>query len=134
LTSLQVEEPNDLEALTPNHLLLLKSEVSLPLTEVNSRKVYQQALISAQTFWTRWLKEYLPTLIQRSKWYFEQKEPKEGELVLSIEDNVSRHQWPLARIVRVIRSEDHRIRSVELQMKGSRYIRPVTKICRLEDD
>ena len=137
LTPFTDEDPDDLRALTPNDLILLKPNTSIPLhsdeKEINARNIYKQSLAASKVFWARWIKEYLPTLLQRSKWYFEQKEPQVGELVLSAEDGIHRHKWPLARIERVIRSKDGRVRSAVLKMKNGTFTRPVVKICRIED-
>ena len=55
------------EALTPNHLLLLQSEVSLPCGKFDDkdsygRKRWRQVQYLADAFWRRWSREYLPTL------------------------------------------------------------------------
>ena len=56
------EDPKDLEALTPNHLLLLRSEI--PLTpgvfqkeDLYSRRRWRQVQYLADHFWKRWSKE-----------------------------------------------------------------------------
>ena len=66
-------DPNDIEPLTPNHLLLLKSEVALPpglfkKEDSLSRRRWRQAQYLADLFWRRWSKEYLPLLQLRQKW------------------------------------------------------------------
>ena len=58
---------DDLEPLTPNHPLLMKTNSSLPPgvfdpTDVYSRKQWRQVQYLANVFWSRWLIEYLPTL------------------------------------------------------------------------
>ena len=58
-------DPNDLEPLTPNHLLLLKSEVPLPpglfrKEDLLSCRRWRQVQYLADIFWKRWSKEYLP--------------------------------------------------------------------------
>ena len=64
------DDPKDLEALTPNHLLLLRSGPSLPpeffqKDEIYSRKRWRQIQYLADIFWRRWIKEYLPSLQER---------------------------------------------------------------------
>lgn len=58
-------DPNDLEALTPNHLLLLKTVPSLPPeacqeADVYARRRWKQVQYMSDLFWKRWVKEYLP--------------------------------------------------------------------------
>ena len=89
----------------------------------------------AEHVWKRWTREYVPTLIQRSKWRKEQRNLQVGDLVLMAESNMSRGSWPLARIRRVFPSADGRVRSAELQTaSGKLYTRPATKICFLEEE
>ncbi|XP_068704623.1 uncharacterized protein [Montipora foliosa] len=66
-------DPCDLEALTPNHLLLLKSEAPLPPglfqhKDLLSRRRWRQVQYLADVFWRRWCKEFLPLLQIRQKW------------------------------------------------------------------
>jgi len=49
----------------------------------------------ADMIWRRWRKEYLPTLTIRSKWNKEQRNLKEGDLILLKTDDVQRCHWPL---------------------------------------
>ena len=65
---------DDLEALTPNHLLRLNTEVSFPPglfdhKDLYSRRRWRQVQYLADLFWSRWRKEYLPSLQQRQIWF-----------------------------------------------------------------
>jgi len=60
-------DPNDLEPLTPNHLLLLKSESPLSSglfkrEDSLSRRRWKQVQYLADVLWRRWSREYLPLL------------------------------------------------------------------------
>jgi len=65
------DDPRDQEALTPNHLLLLRGNADLPVEtsqrDLYSRKRWRQVLYLADVFWRRWTREYLPTLQLRQK-------------------------------------------------------------------
>ena len=55
-------DPNDLEALTPNHLLLLKTKPNLPPGLFNKedlclRRRWRQVQYMADLFWKRWITE-----------------------------------------------------------------------------
>ena len=134
------DDPTDLGALTPNHLLLgqHRSWASIrDISEVDicSRKKYKQVQALAATFWTRWLKEYLPSLTVRPKgWRENNVKFQEGELVLLKEDDVKRGLWPLARITKVMPGKDGVTRVAEVRTKTGVYTRPVTKLYQLEDN
>ena len=70
------DDINDLTPLTPNALLNMKFLVDV--SDTNSpadayRKRYSVTQKVANQFWSRWVKEYLPTLNTRSKWITEKK-------------------------------------------------------------
>jgi len=131
------DDANDLEALTPNHLLTLRQEPVLPpgifVRQDNySRRRWKQVQHMTDIFWRRWTREYLPLLQQRSKWIAQTRDFKSGDIVLLLEDS-PRNCWPLARILAVHQSEDGHVRSVTLKTRGvSSVVRPVSKICLLE--
>lgn len=79
------DDPNDLEPLTPNHLLLQRR--SLVITsgmfteeDLHSRKQWRRAQFLATCFWTGWMKEYLPMLQERQKWIRERRNLKVNDL------------------------------------------------------
>ena len=64
------DDPNDLEALTPNHLLLLKGKLILPpglfdKHETYGRRRWKQVEYISDLFRKCWAKEYLPIVQQR---------------------------------------------------------------------
>ena len=65
------DDPNNLEALTPNHFLLGRSFQALPSLvpgdEPDLRRRYTKAQAYANAIWVRWMKEYVPSLHKR-KW------------------------------------------------------------------
>ena len=66
--------PGDLEPLTPNHILTTKSTVILPppgkfqKNDMYMRRRWRRVQYLANLFWSRWRKEYLVTMQERSKW------------------------------------------------------------------
>ena len=86
----------------------------------------------ADMIWRRWRKEYLPTLAMRSKWNKEQRNLKE-DLVLLKSDDVPRSHWPLGRILKTFPGSDGRVRMAEVKTPNGTLMRPVAKICMLEE-
>jgi hypothetical protein len=97
------EDPQDMEASTPNHFLLHRKVTGLPpgifvKEDGLLRKEWRKVQFLLQLFWQRWNKEYLPGLQPREKWFKEQRNVQEGDLVLLAEDNLKRNQWPMGRV------------------------------------
>ena len=99
-------DPRDLEPITPNHLLLLRSNPNLPpgvfsKEDIYSRRRWRQVQYLSDIFWKRWLKEYLPALHERSKWLKPRRSLAIGDLVLIVDENVHRGKWTLGRVEEV---------------------------------
>ena len=99
-------DPNDLEALTPNHLLLLKGKSMLPpgifgKEEVYGRRRWRQIQYLADIFWKRWLREYLPLLQERQKWLYPQRNFQVGDIVLLVEPTLPRNSWRMGKVIEV---------------------------------
>ena len=81
--------PNDLEAITPNHFLLLRAHSGCnldypPGAKVSSRRRYEQAQELITHFWNRWLREYVPNGIERRKWLRSRRNLAVNDLVLVV--------------------------------------------------
>ena len=129
----------DLAPLTPNKLLLLRETTSLPLgvfdkTDCYCKRWWRQAQYLADVFWRRWIKEYLPTLQTRQKWLVPRRNIQVGDIVLIVEPNVPRGQWPIGVVVDIHKSSDGYVRSAEVRTATTTKIRPITKLCFLEGD
>jgi hypothetical protein len=104
------EDANDLEALTPNHLLLMKVQPVLPptvsaKTDIYARRRWRQVQYLADLFWRRWTKEYLPLLQQRQKWVCPKRNVQVGDVVLVVDDTQPRNSWPLGKVLETMKEE-----------------------------
>ena len=132
------DDPSDDAAMTPSDLLIVRSSQPVALGKfcqgdmLRRRWRYTQHLV--EMFWRRYLREYIPQLQKRMKWTREKKSVKRGDLVLVIDENSPRKQWPMALIVETREGRDGLVRSVKLRSKGTCITRPVTKIVPLECD
>ena len=134
------DDPKDLEALIPSHLLLLRPGTSLPprvfcQSDSYSKRRWKQAQYLSNVFWRRWLKEYLPELQRRQKWLKPQRNFSPGDIVMIVEQSSPRASWPLGCILEVqTNPDDGYVRSVVLKTKDSVLKRPIDKIVLLETD
>ena len=87
----------------------------------------------ADMIWPRWRKEYLPSLTMRSKWNKEQRNLKEGDLILLKSDDVPRLHWPLGRILKTFPGSDGRVRMAEVKTPNGTLMRTAAKLCMLEE-
>lgn len=92
------EDAKDPEALTPNHLLLMKGVPMLPpglfqRDDIYSRKRWKQVQYICDLFWKRWIREYLPLMQKRQKWNTIKINLKIGDIVLIIDDTSTWNSW-----------------------------------------
>jgi len=89
------------EPLTPNYLLFWYSQPFPPgifaKEDIYSRRRRRQIQYLLDVFWRRWVKEYLPTLQQRQKWFRLRRNFQIGDIVLLTDKKSPRGLWPLAR-------------------------------------
>ena len=130
-------DPNDPPALTPSMLLLMKSNPSIPQGVFVKDDVYvkcwwRQVQYLANTFWRRWIREYLPALQARQKWQRAKLDICSGDVVLVADENIPRGQWPLGKVISVKVGRDGHVHSCVIKTRTSQIIRPVTILCLLK--
>ncbi|XP_061919404.1 uncharacterized protein LOC133660184 isoform X1 [Entelurus aequoreus] len=108
-------DPQDLEPLTPNHILLLKTQPIIPPGTFEKRDLYARR---------RWKQE-------RQKWTQVRNNLQPGDVVLVVDPTAPRGSWPLGRILETRPDGGGLVRSVKLQTKTSVIERPITKLCRV---
>ncbi|XP_055614770.1 uncharacterized protein LOC129761092 [Toxorhynchites rutilus septentrionalis] len=124
------------EALAPNHFLLgSSSRVRLQAEADDSaadlQLSFSQIQLHLNTFWRRWLREYLPTLNKRTKWFGDVRPVAAGDLVVIVDES-TRNKWERGRILEVIRGSDGRIRQAIVQTARGLIRRSVSKLAVLE--
>lgn len=134
LTHLPIENI-DSEPLTPNHFLLgCPNIVQTPgVGEMACLKKQWQILQQLkQTFWKRWILEYLPDLTRRTKWYQPVKPIEIGDVVIICDDNETRGEWKKGIVVEVFKAADGQVRSAVVKTSVGRLRRPATKLAVLD--
>ncbi|XP_028256534.1 uncharacterized protein LOC114432614 [Parambassis ranga] len=129
-------DPKDLEPLTPNHLLQLKTKQPFPpglfvKEDLYSRRRWRQAQYLANLFWKRWIKEYLPMMQQRSKWHHERRNLHPDDLVIIADDTAPRNSWLMGRVVKTFPDAKGFVRSVLVKTRTTVLQRPISKLCLL---
>lgn len=121
---------------SPGHFLIgqsLLAPADENLAEVNTNWLSRWQLVQKmnQHFWKKFRNEYLNELQQKGKWFQEEKQPEENELVLVKEENVAPYEWPMARVIKIHPGDDGLTRVVTLKMRNKIFQRPITKIAPL---
>ena len=125
------DDVDDLDALTPNHILTLRSERRLPygvFTEADNytRRRWRQVQYLSDIFWKRWSREYLHLLQERQKLQAPQRNIAIDDVVMFMD--VSRNSWTMARVLDVIKGRRGLVRSVQLKTPTSILTRPIHKL------
>ena len=127
------DDPNDMEPLTPGHLLHQRSGVILPpglfdAADGVGRRRWKQVQYLADCFWTRWRREYLPLLQKRNKWLRPSRNLCVGDVVLLVDHDAPRCHWRLGRVTQVFTSSDGLVRSARVRTSRGVMERPATKL------
>jgi hypothetical protein len=131
------EDATDPECLTPNHLLLGRATPNLPpdvftKDDLNAKQRWRISQAVADQFWHRWMKEVLPSLTEREKWYREGPNLEVGDIVVIIDPATPRGSWPTGRILQTFPGDDGVVRSATVQTKGTERHRPAHHLFPLE--
>ncbi|KAL1282348.1 hypothetical protein QQF64_001151 [Cirrhinus molitorella] len=123
----------DLDPITPNLLLMGRRDASLPQavygpSNLLGRRRYRHSQVIADHFWTQFIRNYLPGLQLRQKWQNMAQNIAVGQVVLVVDSQLPRAQWPIGRVTKVLPSDDDAVRTAEVHIKGNTYIRPVAKL------
>ncbi|XP_055914878.1 uncharacterized protein LOC129948078 [Eupeodes corollae] len=136
LTYIPIDTDSD-EALTPNHFLMGSSNGIRLTGELSSdghtlRKHWLACEQYSNLFWKRWVKEYLPSLTRRTKWFEPAKPVSEGDIVLIVDEKNPRNTWPKGVILQANLSKDGQTRSAIVKTATGTYTRPVAKLAVLD--
>ena len=83
-------------------------------------------------FWKKWVDEYLPSIIRRTKWINEVKPIAVDDIVLIMDSNVARSKWTKGRVIEVIAGADGQVRSARVQTPTGILRRPAVHLAVLE--
>ncbi|XP_057368282.1 uncharacterized protein LOC130689298 [Daphnia carinata] len=131
------DDPADPESLTPNHLLLGRANPNTPpdvfsKDDLSARQRWRISQAMADQFWRRWMKEIIPSLTEREKWYQDQPNLEVGDIVVLINSSTPRGILPTGRVTQVVVGGDGIVRSAYIQTNGTEYHRPVHELLLIE--
>lgn len=131
-------DPDDMTPLTPNHFIIGQLGGQFAPEAVNQeehtepKKRWRRIQQLIGQFWKRWIKEFLPSLNVRKKWFQAKRNLRPGDVVLVVEPNAKRGEWPLGRIQEALPGADGLVRVVKVKVGKKLYERPVHRLCLLE--
>lgn len=134
LTVSEIDNPDSLDPLTPNHILTGKTSSPLPppgefqKEDMYIRKHWRRVQFLMEQFWSRWRREYLTQITLRQKWQGERRNIKEGDIVLVKDVDLPRNQWPLGRVIESNPDEDGLVRRVKVKLQSDILERTVHKL------
>ncbi|XP_067260302.1 uncharacterized protein [Chanodichthys erythropterus] len=123
----------DIDPVTPSSLLMGRPDGSLPQviypeSEMLSRRRWRHSQILADRFWSRFIRDYLPSLQTRHKWRASPPDLQEDTYVMIVDPQSPRGLWPVGKVVQTHLSPDGHVRSADVQIKGQIYTRPVARL------
>ncbi|GBP90845.1 hypothetical protein EVAR_37367_1 [Eumeta japonica] len=124
---------DDPEALTPNHFLLGgPGRVPLPGSFSDSdtygRQQWRHAQRLADLFWTRWIREYLPTLQYRREPVGRGNPLAVGDTVIVVDGTLPRNAWMRGRVTATYPGKDGVVRVADITTSTGILRRPTKKL------
>ena len=120
LTVDNLNSPNSLEPLTPNHLITMKSTTALPppgqfeRMELYGRKRWRQVQYLTEQFWSRWKREYIHNIMARQCWHSAKRNLQIGDVVMDTNESIPRSQWRLGRVSETLTDKDGLVRRAKI--------------------
>ena len=126
---------HDLDVLTPNKILLLKSNDVHVDPEPNNNQYlrrWRRVCHLSRTFRKRWVRENLSALHNRQKWHKICRNLKVGDLVMVMSENIGSVNCPMAIVTEVFTQHDGLVQDITVKMSKGLLKRDVRKLCLLE--
>ena len=113
------DDPENLEALTPNHFLLGRASPATPFIPdaqryTDQRRVFRVSQAYADLIWSRWNREV-------------------NDLVWIVDQNVKRAHYKMGRVIEVYHGSNGRVRSALVKTEDATLKRPRVKLAPSEE-
>lgn len=118
----------DIPPLTPASFLQLATGRLDPLDEPRDGSLLKTQAI-ADALWKRFIKEILPHMNPRTRWWNEVSGLKVGDVVIVLKDDCTRVHWPLGQITELFQGRDdqNRVARVKLIDRTSYKVKVMTR-------
>lgn len=131
-------DPNDLDVIMPNQLLLMKTEPALPpglfqKEDMYSRRRWRQVQYISDLFWKRWVREYLPLLQERQRWSNVKQNFNVRDIVTIADNTAPRNSWLMGKVTQTMPDSKGLVRRVCVKTKSNTLERPIDKLCLLQE-
>lgn len=132
----------DPDPITPNMLLMGRRDSSLPQALYDSedllgRRRWRHSQVFADTFWSSFISQYLPSPQDRQKWRSDSRELSIGQVVLVVDPCFPRASRPVGSVTKTYPAPGGRVHTAAVQVKEKIYTRPVVRLIplpRLDDE
>ena len=133
----QSTDPRDDVPLRMNHFLHGEAggnfaPENVDTTGFNPRKRWRKVQELTSHIWSRWMREYLPSLRARPKWDQIVKSLNSGDVVLVLDQDIRCGRWPLGRVLEMYPGRDGHARVAKVQCGGKTLVRQIHKLVPLE--
>ena len=126
-------DSTELEALTPNHFILVEHSVSFPSLTLDEsfdhRKRYARAQAYEYAIWQRWQKKYVSSL---NKWLANlNRDFPTGDLVWIVDPSSPRGHYTLGRVTALDYGKDNAALSATVKTLPGHLVRPLVKLAQV---
>ena len=113
----------DVDPVTPNLLLMGCHDASLPHVVYPANDLlgicrWKYSQVVADNIWSSFIKFYLPTLQKHQKWQTDGVELTPNDVVMIVDPNLNRAQWPIGRVAETFPGADGRVRTANVNVNA----------------
>ena len=121
----ELDNPKEIQPLTPNHILTAKANIPYPppgefeRSDIYLRKRWRRVQYLLEQFWAQWKREYLNQISLRQKWHTPRRNMRVGDIVIVKDIDLPRNHWPMGMVVDAKQGSDGLVRTVKVRLGKS---------------
>lgn len=94
---------------------------------------WRHSQLLADHFWVKFIRDYLPALQYRGKWYKETSNIGVDQVVLIMDPQLPRASWPMGYVTQTTLGLDGLVWSATVKVNSHNYVRPVARLIPLPE-